>query len=147
MPMALDQQLVWCWLARRTPDWHTFIFIFVYKCVIFSVQYAILKITIRDFMWFYGKWVVIEAAFYCSISGTRPKRIWSCEIPFVQKIIISCRIDLKICTTDTHTKASDMELGCFLWSPPEQTVDLRHHRAYCDVIAMMCHVYDLWLLM
>ena len=38
-----------------------------------------------------------------------------------------------------HTKASDAELWCFLWSAPEWTVeagDLRRHRAHYDVIVM-----------
>ena len=45
-----------------------------------------------------------------------------------------------------HTKASDAELWCFLWSVPEQTVeknnnrdpgDLRRHRAQYDVTVIM----------
>ena len=46
-----------------------------------------------------------------------------------------------------HTKASDTDLWCFLWSAPEKTVeqtfvrlmiDLRHHRAHHDT-TVMCH--------
>ena len=31
------------------------------------------------------------------------------------------------------TKARDAELWCFLWSAPEQTIDLRRHRAHYEV--------------
>ena len=50
----------------------------------------------------------------------------------------------------SHTKASDMELWCFLWSTPEPTAkqtmetlgDLRRHRAHYDVIVMSVDFAD-----
>ena len=50
----------------------------------------------------------------------------------------------------THTKASDAELWCFLWSAPRINVwvnnceagDLRRHRAHYDVIVMILFIIE-----
>ena len=52
-----------------------------------------------------------------------------------------------------HTKASDAELWCFLWSVPDingwvnnrEAGDLRRNRAHYDVIVMSCWGFTWWL--